>query len=50
MARILSAEIRWADLSPTRGRDQAGMRPVLVLSHEIFLAMAMNGLDEIIGP
>lgn len=36
MARILRGEIRWADLSPTRGREQAGLRPVLVLSHEVF--------------
>ena len=36
MARILRGEIRWADLSPTRGREQAGMRPVLVMSHEVF--------------
>ena len=36
MARILRGEIRWADLSPTRGREQAGMRPVLVLSHDVF--------------
>jgi mRNA interferase MazF len=36
MARILRGEIRWADLNPTRGREQAGLRPVLVLSHDIF--------------
>ena len=36
MARILRGEIRWADLRPTRGREQAGRRPVLVLSHEVF--------------
>lgn len=36
MARILRGEIRWADLSPTRGAEQAGRRPVLVLSHDIF--------------
>jgi mRNA interferase MazF len=36
MARILRAEIRWADLNPARGREQAGQRPVLVLSHDIF--------------
>ncbi len=26
----------WADLDPTRGREQAGRRPVLVLSHDVF--------------
>ena len=36
MARILRGEIRWADLDPTRGREQAGQRPVLVLSHDVF--------------
>ena len=36
MARILRGEIRWADLNPARGREQAGLRPVLVLSHDIF--------------
>ena len=34
MARILRGEIRWADLNPVRGREQAGLRPVLILSHE----------------
>jgi len=36
VARILRGEIRWADLSPVRGREQAGRRPVLVLSHNVF--------------
>ena len=36
MARILRGEIRWADLNLVRGREQAGLRPVLVLSHDIF--------------
>ena len=36
MARILRGEIRWADLNPARGREQAGLRPVLILSHDIF--------------
>jgi mRNA interferase MazF len=36
LARILRGEIRWADLNPTRGREQAGLRPVLVLSHDVF--------------
>ena len=38
MARILRGEIYWADLSPVRGREQAGLRPVLVISHEVFNA------------
>lgn len=36
MARILRGEIRWAELNPVRGREQAGQRPVLVLSHDVF--------------
>lgn len=36
MARILRGEIRWADLNLVRGQEQAGQRPVLVLSHDIF--------------
>ena len=36
MARILRGEIRWADLNPTRGNEQSGLRPVLILSHDIF--------------
>ena len=36
MARIARGEIRWADLDPARGREQAGVRPVLVLSHDVF--------------
>ena len=36
MARILRGEIRWADLNPVRGREQAGRRPVLILSHNVF--------------
>jgi len=38
MARILRGEIRWADLNPVRGHEQAGQRPVLILSHDIFNA------------
>ncbi len=36
MARILRGEIWWADLDPTRGREQAGIRPVLIISHDVF--------------
>lgn len=36
MAGILRGEIRWADLSPSRGREQTGLRPVLILSHDVF--------------
>ena len=36
MARILRGEIYWADLNPTVGHEQGGLRPVLVISHEVF--------------
>lgn len=36
MAQILRGDIRWADLNPVRGREQAGLRPVLILSHDVF--------------
>jgi mRNA interferase MazF len=29
MARILRGDVRWADLNPTRSREQVGQRPVL---------------------
>lgn len=38
MARILRGEIRWAELSPARGNEQAGLRPVLILSQDVFNA------------
>lgn len=38
MARILRGETGWADLEPVRGREQAGSRPVLVISQDIFNA------------
>ncbi|MGH9833567.1 MAG: type II toxin-antitoxin system PemK/MazF family toxin [Blastocatellia bacterium] len=36
MARILRGDIVWADLNPTRGNEQAGLRPVVVLSEDVF--------------
>jgi mRNA interferase MazF len=38
MARILRGEIYWADLNPVRGSEQGGLRPVLILSHDVFNA------------
>jgi mRNA interferase MazF len=38
MAQILRGEIRWAELSPARGHEQRGRRPVLILSHDVFNA------------
>jgi mRNA interferase MazF len=38
MARVLRGDVIWADLNPVRGHEQAGMRPVVVLSEEVFNA------------
>ena len=56
MARILRGEVRWADLNPVRGHEQAGRRPVLILSHDIFnkrsgtvIAMAITSRPQKAG-
>ncbi|MEC9340296.1 MAG: type II toxin-antitoxin system PemK/MazF family toxin [Pseudomonadota bacterium] len=56
MARILRGEIRWANLNPVRGREQAGARPVLILSHDVFnersgtvIAMALTSQPQRAG-
>jgi mRNA interferase MazF len=56
VARILRGEIRWADLNPVRGREQAGQRPVLILSHDVFnersgtvIAVAMSSQEPRAG-
>src|SRR5450432_1566972 len=56
MARILRGEIRWADLNPAEGHEQAGHRPVLVLSHDVFnersgtvIAVAMTSQEPRAG-
>ncbi len=36
MARILRGDIRWAELAPTRGAEQAGRRPIVILSENVF--------------
>lgn len=36
MARILRGDIVWAALDPTVGREEAGRRPILVISHQVF--------------
>jgi mRNA interferase MazF len=56
MARILRGDVRWADLNPVRGHAQAGKRPVLVLSHDVFndrsgtvIAVAMTSQEPRAG-
>ena len=36
MARLLRGDIYWANLNPTVGNEQAGFRPVLIISEDIF--------------
>ena len=36
MAQILRGDVLWSELNPTIGSEQAGLRPVVVLSHEVF--------------
>ena len=38
MARILRGDIWWGALDPARRREQAGTRPVLIISHDVFNA------------
>ncbi len=56
MARVLRGDIFWADLNPTVGREQAGLRPVLILSQEVFnersgtvIAVAITGQPQKAG-
>jgi len=36
MARILRRDNIGADLNPVKGHEQAGFRPVLIISHDLF--------------
>lgn len=36
MAGILRGDIYWANLNPTIGNEQAGFRPVLIISEDVF--------------
>jgi mRNA interferase MazF len=56
MARILRGDIYWADLNPVRGQEQAGLRPVVVLSKDVFnersgtvIAMAITSQPQKAG-
>jgi mRNA interferase MazF len=56
MARILRGDILWAELDPVRGHEQAGRRPVLVISHDVFnertrniIALAVTSQPQIPG-
>jgi mRNA interferase MazF len=56
VAPILRGDIRWAELNPVRGHEQAGTRPVLIVSHDVFnersgtvIAMAMTSQEPRAG-
>ncbi|MHC4138420.1 MAG: type II toxin-antitoxin system PemK/MazF family toxin [Planctomycetota bacterium] len=56
MARILIGDIRWADLNPVRGREQAGLCPALIISQDVFnqrsetvIAMAITSQAQCAG-
>lgn len=56
MAGILRGDIRWADLNPTRGNEQAGLRPIVVISQDVFnersgtvIAMAITSQPQRAG-
>ena len=56
MARILRGDIRWADLNPVRGTEQAGLRPILIISQDVFnersktvIALALTSKPQLAG-
>jgi mRNA interferase MazF len=56
MARILRGDIVWANLNPVVGHEQAGRRPVVVLSADVFnersgtvIAMALTSQPQRVG-
>ncbi len=56
MGEILRGEIRWAELNPTVGNEQRGLRPVVILSEDTFnkysgtvIAMALTSQEQKAG-
>jgi len=56
VARILRGNVYWADLNPVKGHEQAGRRPVLIISHDVFnersgtvIAIAITGQPQSAG-
>jgi len=56
VARILRGDVVWADLNPTRGHEQTGRRPVVVISADVFnarsgtvIAMALTSQSQRAG-
>ena len=53
---ILRGDVFWADLNPVRGSEQAGIRPVAIISHDVFntrsgtvIALAITGQIPKVG-
>src|SRR6266446_7745677 len=56
MARILRGDVHWANLNPARGHEQGGLRPIVVISEDVFnarsgtvIAMAITGQPQRAG-
>jgi mRNA interferase MazF len=56
MAGILRGDIVWTDLNPVKGHEQAGLRPALILSPQVFnersgtvIAMALTSQPQRAG-
>ena len=56
MARVLRGDIYWADLNPVKGHEQAGIRPVVIISNHVFndssgtvIAMAITSQPQKAG-
>ena len=56
MARILRGDVYWANLNPAKGHEQAGRRPVLIISQDVFnersgtvIAVAITGQTQRAG-
>jgi mRNA interferase MazF len=56
MARVLRGHVLWANLEPTIGHEQAGQRPIVVLSADVFnersgtvIAMALTSQEPRAG-
>ena len=56
MARVLRGDIVWANLNPAVGHEQAGRRPVVILSADVFnehsgtvIAMALTSQPQRAG-
>jgi mRNA interferase MazF len=56
VARLVRGSICWAELGPVRGREQAGKRPIVILSQDVFneksgtvIAMALTSQPQKAG-